>query len=119
MIPLWLKIVYTVFVCVLVPIYWAHYGPTNFLWFSDIALLLTVLALWLESSFLASTMAVAVAVLELTWNIGFFSHLFTGTSIMGLSGYMFDRKIPLYLRGLSLFHVILPPLLIWLVYRLG
>ena len=37
MIPPGLKIIYTLFVCALVPIYWRQYGPTNFLWFSDIA----------------------------------------------------------------------------------
>jgi len=38
-IPLGLKIIYTLFVCALVPVYWRQYGPANFLWFSDIALL--------------------------------------------------------------------------------
>jgi hypothetical protein len=41
-IPLGLKIIYTLFACALVPIYWRQYGPTNFLWFSDIALLALV-----------------------------------------------------------------------------
>src|SRR5438876_11564943 len=53
-IPAWVKIAYTVFVAVLVPEYLRFYGPANFLWFCDIALLLTVPALWLESRFLAS-----------------------------------------------------------------
>lgn len=41
-IPLWIKITYTLFVCLLVPVYLRHYGPANFLWFSDVALLVTV-----------------------------------------------------------------------------
>ena len=32
---------------------------------------------------------------------------------------MFDQSIPLWIRALSLFHVVLPPLLVWMVYRLG
>ena len=52
MIPLGLKIIYTLYVCVLVPIYWRQYGPANFLWFSDIALLALVPALWLENALL-------------------------------------------------------------------
>lgn len=32
---------------------------------------------------------------------------------------MFDSRRPRFMRALSLFHVILPPLLIWLVARLG
>jgi hypothetical protein len=119
MFPLWLKITYTVFVCVIIPVYWVKYGPANFLWFSDIALLLTVPALWLENSLLASMMAVSVALLEVAWNIDFFGRLITGRNLFGLSKYMFDPSIPLAVRALSLFHVILPPLLLWMVYRLG
>jgi hypothetical protein len=47
-IPLWLKIAYTAFVVVVIPIYWASWTPANFLWFCDVALLLTLPALWLE-----------------------------------------------------------------------
>ena len=117
--PLWLKIVCTLYVCLLVPIYWVQYGPTNFLWFSDIALLLIVPALWFESALLASMMALSVALLELTWNVDFFGRLLTGKELIGLSKYMFDATIPLGVRGLSLFHIVLPPLLLWMVHRLG
>lgn len=119
MIPLWLKIVYTLYVCVLVPIYWRQYGAANFLWFSDIALFVALLALWLESGFLASMMAIAVVVLELAWNIDFFVRLTTGANLIGLSDYMFDAKINLAIRALSLFHIVLPPLLVWMVAQLG
>jgi hypothetical protein len=117
-IPLWLKISYTLFVCLLVPVYWTHYGPANFLWFSDIALLTTTVVLWLENSLLASMMTLSVGLLELTWNIDFFVRLVSGASVIGLSSYMFDSRLSLPLRALSLFHVVLPPLLFWLVYRL-
>jgi hypothetical protein len=117
--PIELKIAYTLFVCFLVPIYWRHYGLANFLWFSDIALLLAVPALWLESSLLASMMALAVTIPELAWNVDFFVRLITGKRLTGLSAYMFDRSIPRFLRALSLFHVGLPLLLLWMVHRLG
>lgn len=32
---------------------------------------------------------------------------------------MFDPKIPLVVRLLSLFHVVTPPLLLWAIWRLG
>jgi hypothetical protein len=51
-IPLWIKVADTLFVCVLVPVYVRHYGLANFLWFSDVALLVTVPALWIESRLL-------------------------------------------------------------------
>ena len=119
MIPLGLKIVYTLFVCALVPIYWRQYGPANFLWFSDIALLALVPALWLENGLLVSMMAVSVVFFEALWNIDFFFRLATGKSLIGLSAYMFDPKIRMLVRGLSCFHIVLPLLLLWTLHRLG
>ena len=119
LIPLPLKIGYTLFLCVLIPVYWVKWGPKNFLWFSDIALLTTGVALWLESSLLASMMTLAIALPELAWNADFFGRLLTGRQMLGLSGYMFDRGKPRFLRALSLFHVVLPIVLLWMVYRLG
>ena len=120
MIPLWLKITYTIMTVIVVIFYYAQYGLRNFLWFSDIALLATVPALWLESSLLASMMAVGVLLPEAVWNASFFGQLLTGKHQGGLTDYMFDaQKEPLHLRLLSLFHVVLPPLLVWMIYRLG
>jgi len=116
---LWLKIVYTLFICVLVPVYWVRYGPGNFLWFSDIALFTTAAALWLESSLLASMMAVSVLVLESVWIIDFLIGLIAGSSVIGLSAYMFDSKISLPVRALSLFHIAMPVILVWLLHRFG
>jgi len=118
-IPISLKISYTLFVCLLVPIYWRQYGLVNFLWFSDIALLLLVPALWLESPLLISMMALAVVLPELAWNVDYFFRLATGVSLIGLTSYMFDATIPPFIRGLSLFHVALPVVLIWMLSRLG
>jgi hypothetical protein len=118
-IPISLKIAYTLFVCLLVPIYWRQYGLVNFLWFSDIALLALVPALWLESPLLISMMALAVVLPELAWNVDYFFRLATGVSLIGLTSYMFDATIPPFIRGLSLFHVVLPVLLIWMLSRLG
>lgn len=118
-IPLGLKVIYTLFVFALVPIYWRQYGPANFLWFSDIALLALVPGLWLENALLASMMAVSVVFFEALWNIDFFFRLVTGKSFIGLSAYMFDAKISLLIRGLSGFHIVLPLLLLWMLHRLG
>lgn len=119
MIPLGLKIIYTIFVCALVPIYWRQYGPANFLWFSDIALFALAPALWLENALLVSIMAVSVVFFEALWNLDFFFHLLTGKSLIDLSAYMFDPKIPLFIRALSCFHIVLPLLLLWALHRLG
>ncbi|MEX2559984.1 MAG: hypothetical protein WD403_08715 [Pirellulales bacterium] len=118
-IPLWVKVVYTAFLCVLVPYYWKTYGPANFLWFCDVALLVALAALWLESSLLASMQAVAIVVPQMLWVLDFGLQLFMGRKFFGLAEYMFDSSIPLFVRGLSSFHGWLPFLLVWLVWRLG
>jgi len=118
-IPLWIKLAYTFYVAVTMAVYLAKYSRGNLLWFSDIALLVTVMALWFESAFLASMMAVGVLIPDILWNLGFFGQLVTGKRISGLTDYMFDRGKPMYLRALSLFHVFLPILLLWMIARLG
>lgn len=117
--PLWVKIAYTLFVCMLVPVYWRHWGAKNFLWFSDIALLVTTVALWLDSALLASMMTLAVALPEAAWNADFFGRVVSGRHVLGLSAYMFDARFPRYLRALSLFHILLPVVLLWMVSLVG
>ena len=121
MISAWIKVPYTLFVCALVPVYWLEKGPANFLWLSDIALLASVLALWLENRFLASMMAVGALLPELAWNLDFFLRLVTGVDVIGLNGtgYMFGDRYSSLFKFFSLFHVILPLMLLWMVYRLG
>ena len=104
---------------VLVPVYWWHYGPTNFLWFSDIALFGGVFSLWFPNRLIPSMMAVAVLLLELAWNVSYFFELLTGVNLLQLTEYMFEPDRPLFLRALSLFHVWMPPLLVWMVLRWG
>ncbi|MFC5272273.1 membrane-associated protein [Adhaeribacter terreus] len=118
-IPLWLKVTYTLFVAVLVPVYWKKWGVANFLWFSDVALFVMLAAVWLESSLLASMMGVAVLIPEIVWNVSYFVRLLTGIRILSLTDYMFDSSKSLFLRALSLFHVILPPLIIWMIWKTG
>ena len=119
MIPLWLKIIYTLVALAIVVIYWRKLGPGNLLWFSDIALILTIPALWLESALLASTLAVLVLVPETIWIVAYCIRLVTGYRLGGLLDYMFDRNRPAWLRAVSLFHIPLPVLLVWLVWTLG
>jgi len=117
--PRALKLAHTSYVAILVPVYWRHYGPGNFLWFSDLSLIGMVPALWCEDRRLASALAVSSLLPEAQWNLGYFTRLFTGRELFGLSHYMFDPKKPYWLRALSLFHVWLPLLILWTVRRLG
>src|ERR1039457_6288960 len=66
-IPLAAKVAGTAFLAVLVPVYLHTYGPTNFLWFCDAALILTVAGMWLESSLLISMCAVGILLPQCLW----------------------------------------------------
>lgn len=117
-IPLWLKLAVSAFVAVLVPVYWVHYGPGNFVYFCDLALLMTLAGLWLESALLVSMPAVGILAPQVLWLADFGCNL-AGVHLTGMTDYMVDASKPLYLRGLSLFHGWLPILLVYAVARLG
>lgn len=119
LLPLWVKIVYTLFVAYLIPVYLKHYGAANFLWFSDIALLGMVPGLWAESPLIVSILTLAVALPELLWNLDFFARLLVGRAPLQMATYMFDPSLPRHLRALSLFHVALPVLLLGTLARIG
>ncbi|HLB41239.1 MAG TPA: hypothetical protein VJN02_00040 [Gammaproteobacteria bacterium] len=105
----------TIFTAILVPVYWKHYGPQNFLWLSDVCLFLTLFALWFHSPLLISMTAIGILPLEILWNIDFFAELFTGHNLVGISHYMFEDKYTNLLKGLSLFHVFIPVICFWLL----
>jgi len=117
-IPLAIKVVYSLFVAVLVPYYWRAYSPWNFLYFCDVALLLTGIALWTESRFLVSLEAVAILLPQSVWVIDFLVRA-AGGRLFGMTNYMFNPSLSLMTRGLSLFHGWLPILLVYLLIRLG
>jgi hypothetical protein len=114
-IPLWLKLAYGVATPLIAVVYWREYGPSNFLWLSDIALACTTIAVLTGNRLLASMPAIGVMPLELAWTVDFLA----GGRLLDLAGYMFDPQYALYLRALSVFHLALPPTLIYLLLRLG
>jgi hypothetical protein len=115
------RILFTVLVVVIVPVYLVTYGPANFLWFSDVGLLGICAALWLEHRLLGSMMALAVLLPETLWLVSFVSGAIArGRGVSTLATYMFDARIPFFLRALSgAFHLALPPGALWLVYYYG
>jgi hypothetical protein len=117
-VPTGLKLAYTAYMAVLVPVYWHYYGPTNFLYFCDIALILSLIAIWREDALLVSMCCVGIVLPQLFWVADFLAHA-AGYSLTGMTDYMFDASHSLFLRLLSLFHGWLPFLLIYLVCKVG
>src|ERR1041384_3768163 len=91
--PLWFKLTYTAFCGVLVPTYLVVYGPTNFLYFCDVALLTALVAVWLESPLLASAPAVGILLPQALWAVDFLVAA-TGFKLTGMTAYMFAAKAP-------------------------
>jgi hypothetical protein len=118
-IPLWLKIAWTAWVLVWSPIYFKQYGVQNFLFFCDLGNILITLALWLESSLIFSWQAVSLLVVQVLYSVDLFAAFFFGRHLTGGTEYMFDPNISLPVRILGLYHLIVPPLLLWAVRRLG
>ena len=116
--PLWLKLAYTAFMAVLIPVYWYYYGPTNFFYFCDVALIITLVGIWTESALLVSMCAVGILAPQALWVLDFLGNL-VGLPITGMTDYMMQSDRSLFLRGLSLFHGWLPFLLAFLVWRMG
>ena len=117
-IPLALKIAFTGFMAILVPFYWHAYGPTNFLYFCDIALFFALIGVWTEKPIWASMAAVGITLPQVLWQVDFLGQTF-GIPVAGMTDYMFDSNIALFARGLSFFHFWLPIMLIYMVWRHG
>ena len=104
-IPLWLKIIFTAFMAVMVPVYLYYYGWTNFLYFCDVAMILTLIGLWKESPLLFSMSAIGIMVPQMIWVADFVGTIF-GYPVVHMTTYMFNSSSSLLLRGLSLLSLI-------------
>ncbi len=118
-IPRAVKIAYALWILFWLPVYLTAYGPQNMLWMCDAGNIIFLIALFFESPLLISSQVVGLLLVQIVWTLDFFSAWLFETHLIGGTEYMFDTARPLWLRSLSLFHVVLPPLLIWSVWRVG
>lgn len=117
-VPLAVKLGFTAFMAVLVPVYWHNYGPTNFLYFCDVALFFTLAAVWTENPLWVSMPAVGILLPQVFWMLDFLS-MAANRPLFGMTNYMFDPGNPLFNRGLSFFHFWLPIFIVYLLRKLG
>lgn len=116
--PLYVKLSYSLFVAILVLYYLKEYGPTNFLYFCDVALFLTLASVWSEKSLFVSAAVVGILLPQSLWTADFIGSV-VGAPVTGMTAYMFDGRIPLFTRFLSFYHFWLPLFGLWCVHRLG
>jgi hypothetical protein len=118
-IPLWLKVAWSVWVLVWMPFYWHQYGVQNFLYFCDLGNFFIAAALWLESPLIFSGLACGLLLFQSLYTFDLIGAVLTGVHVIGGTEFMFDPHVRLFARLLSLFHVAMPPLLLWAIWRLG
>ena len=73
----------------------------------------------MENPLLIGMQAVGIVLPQMVWVAEFLGELFFGVRLTNIAHYMFDEKIPLFVRGLSSFHGWLPFVLLWLLTRVG
>jgi len=117
--PLWLKLGWTLWVVAWAPFYWKQYGAQNFLYFCDLGNFFIAIALWTESALLFSWQATGLLLFQALFTLDLLPALLFGKHFIGGTEFMFDPAVPLFIRLLSLFHVVTPPLLLWAIRRLG
>ena len=117
--PLWVRWVSLVWLAVWVPSYALYWGWANFLHLCDIAVLLACIGFACSNVLLLSSQAVSSLIGDLLWCLDAGWRLFAGRHLTGGTEYMWDTRFPLWVRLLSLFHVVLPMLLLAALRRAG
>jgi hypothetical protein len=117
--PLWVRCVSLVWLAVWVPSYALYWGWANFLHLCDVAVLLTCIGFACNDVLLLSSQAVSSLIGDLLWCLDAGWRLFAGRHLTGGTEYMWDPRFPLWVRLLSLFHVVLPMLLLAALRRAG
>jgi hypothetical protein len=118
-IPLWIKVLWTLAVIMWIPVYWRQYGLQNFLFFCDLGNLFIAAGLWFESPLIFSWQATGLLVFQILFAIDLAGALVSGRHWIGGTEFMFDPQVAIAIRLLSLFHGVAPPLLLWVIRRLG
>ena len=101
------------------PTYAVVWGFGNFVQLCDLAMLLTVAAMWTGSALLLSSQAVGSLVINSIWVLDVVARLLTGQHLIGGTEYMWDAQYPLWVRLLSLYHVAVPVVVLWALRRTG
>jgi hypothetical protein len=118
-IPVWLRWSALLWLLVWFPIYWRAWGAANFLHLSDVAVILTCIGLSTNNALLISSQVVSSLLIDVAWALDAAWRFFLGHHLIGGTEYLFDARFPLGVRLLSLFHLIMPPLLLWSLDRVG
>src|SRR3954465_9279464 len=82
-IPVWLKLAWSIWLLVWVPLYWRQYGAQNFLYFCDVGNVLIAIGLWAESSLILSWQAIGLLVFQTLYAFDLIAALIFGRHVIG------------------------------------
>lgn len=101
------------------PAYARVWGWANQLLLCDTVVILSCAGLWMRSRLLLSSQAVGALAPGLLWGMDVAWRLFAGRHLFGGTEYLWDARFPLWVRLFSLFHLVLPAILLWILRQLG
>src|SRR2546428_12470132 len=117
--PLWLKILWTIWVIAWAPLYWRQYGAQNFLYFCDLGNFLIAVGLWLESPLIFSWQPTGLLLFQTLFAADLLGAFLTWKPWFGGTEFMVYAHCPLFPCRLSLFAVVTPPPRTWCSLPLG
>lgn len=118
-IPNWARCLAVVWLAIWIPCYWTFWGFTNFIHLCDLAILLSCIGLWTSSGLLLSSQAASSLLIDSVWTADALWRAFTRHHLIGGTEYLFDAKYPVWIRAFSLFHLLLPLVLLLALRRTG
>jgi hypothetical protein len=116
--PSWVRWASLAWLAVWVPSYAMYWGWLNFFHLCDVAVFLTCAGLAYNNALLLSSQAVS-SLVGVLWCLDASWRLVVGRHLMGGTQYMWDTRFPLWVRMLSLFHVVLPLVLLLALRQTG
>lgn len=119
LLPLWLKVGFTLWMAFWIPATVVIYGPQNFFWLCNLASFLILAALWLESRLLMSAQLLSVLLVGILWAFDVTVAFVFGAHPIGGTEYMFEDDALLRERMVSFYHVLLPVISVYACMRLG
>jgi hypothetical protein len=117
--PPWLRYAAIAWLCLWLVVYERTWGVLNFLHLSDVSMILFCVGVAANSTLLISSQAVASLLVNAMWTLDTCWRLFLKHHLMGGTEYLFDTRYSLAVRLISLFHILIPLLLLWALYRSG
>lgn len=101
------------------PLYTWEWGWQNMMHVCDVGVIVACLGIWFQNPLLVSSQALNFLLVGILWGLDVGWRLVTGHHLIGGTEYMWDTHFALWLRLLSIFHLVLPLVLLWALRVLG